>query len=180
MRSFKRWLDRSLTAQAALIFLVCVGVTALIHQDRDPVVWVVRAALYTAIAVTIIAVQRRRARRAAGTDARGLAELGRRIRHREVPTDPEERAAMRKLVDDQQERLDRSARWLPYWLALMGLIAAALLALGVATGSLVLPLVAALGTAAFCLWILWMRRRATERFHYMRSALREEHEHVSS
>ncbi|MFC8673162.1 hypothetical protein ACFUEN_10865 [Streptomyces griseorubiginosus] len=179
MRSFKRWLDRSLAAQAVLIFLVCVGVTALIRWDRDPVLWVVRAALYTAIAVTIVAVQRRRARRAAGTDARELAELGRRIRHREVPTDPEERAAMRKLLDDQQQRLERSARWLPYWLGLMGLAAAALLALGVATGSLVFPLVFALGTAAFCLWILWMRRRTRERYGYMRLALQEEREHVS-
>ena len=154
MRSFKRWLDRSLTAQAVLIFLVCVGVTALIRWDRNPVLWVIRGVLYTAVAVTFMAVQRRRARHAAGTDARGLAELGRRIRHRQVPTDPEERAAMRRLVDDQLERFERNARWLPYWLGLMGLIAAAILALGVATGSLIFPLVFALGTVGFCCGIL--------------------------
>jgi len=179
VRSFKRWLDRGLTAQAVLVFLVCVGVTALIRWDRDPVVWVVRGALFTAVTMTFVAVQRRRARRAAGTDSRGLVELGRRIRRRDVPTDPEERAAMRRLVDDQLERFGRSARWLPYWLGFMGLIAAALLALGVATGALLYPLVFALGTAAFCCWILWVRRRTLDRFHYMRSAVREEHEHAS-
>ncbi|MEU0407209.1 hypothetical protein ABZ307_05175 [Streptomyces griseorubiginosus] len=178
MRSLKRWLDRSLTAQAVLIFLVCLGVTALVHWDWNPVLWMVRGVLYTAIAVTFIAVQRRRALRATGTDARGLAELGRGIRHREVPTDPEERAAMRRLVNDQLERLERSARWLPYWLGFMGLIAAAILALGVATGSVALPLVFALGTAVFCYWIVWMRRRAIERHTYMRSALREQNERV--
>ena len=138
-----------------------------------------------AIGVTIVAAQRhaaqrRRARRAAGTDARGLAGLCRRIRQREVPTDPGERAAMRKLVDHQQERLERSARRLPYWLALMGLIAVALIALGVAIDSLPFPLVVALGLAVFCLWTLWMRRRSRERVRSMRSAMREEHEHVSS
>lgn len=179
MRSLKRWLDRSLTAQAVLLFIVCVGVTALIRWDRDPVLWVIRGALYTVVAVAFMAVQRRRARKATGTDSRGLAELGRGIRHREVPDDPEKRAAMRRLVDDQLERLERGGRWLPYWLGFMGLIAAALLALGVATGSVLFPLVFALGTAGFCYWILWMRRRTMERLHYMRSALREEHEHVS-
>lgn len=179
MRSFKRWLDRSLTAQAVLIFLVCVGVTALTRWDGNPVLWIVRGVLYTAIAVAFIAVQRRRARRTTGTDARGLAELGRRIRHREAPSDPEERAAMRRLVDDQLARFERTGRWLPYWLGFMGLIAAALLVLGVATGTLALPLVFALGTAVFCYWIVWMRRRAIERCTYMRSALREQHEPVS-
>ena len=50
-------------------------------------------------------------------------------------------------------------RMLPRLFRLAVLAAAALLALGVTSGSLVFPLVFALGTAAFCLWILWMRRK---------------------
>jgi len=100
VRSFKRWLDRSLAAQAVLIFLLGVGVSALFRRGGLSVVWVIQAALCTVICVTFVAVQRRRERRAAGTDPRGLVELSRRIRHRDVPRDPEERESMRRLVDD--------------------------------------------------------------------------------
>jgi hypothetical protein len=125
-----------------------------------------------------VAVQRRRASRAAGTDPRGLVELSRRIRHRDVPHDPEERESMRRLVDDQLGLLERKGRWLPYWLGFVGVVTAALLALGVAKGSLALPLVFTVGMIGFCCWAAWLRRRALDRFHFMRTALREEHERV--
>ncbi|MFF1308331.1 hypothetical protein [Streptomyces sp. NPDC058307] len=179
MRSFKRWLDRSLAAQAVLIFLLGVGASALFRRGDHPVFWVVQAAFYAAITIGFVAVQRRRASRAAGTDPRGLVELGRRIRRREVPSEPGERESMRRLVDDQLGVLERKGRWLPYWLGFMGLIAAALLALGVATGSLVFPVVFAVCVIGFCCWIVWMRRLTLDRYHYMRTALREEHARVS-
>ncbi|MFF7071428.1 hypothetical protein [Streptomyces pseudovenezuelae] len=179
MRSFKRWLDRSLAAQAAMLFLLGVGISALFRRDDHPVLWVIQGFLYGAIGVTCVAVQRRRASRAAGTDPRGLAELNRRIRHREVPSEPGERESMRRLVDDQLSRLERSSRWLPYWLGFMCLIAAAPLALGVAAGSLAFPLVIAVAMIGFCCWVVWMRRQASERFQYMRGALREDRERVS-
>ena len=178
MRCFKRWLDRSLPAQAVLILLLGVGVSALFRRGGLSVVWVIQAALCTVICVTFVAVQRRRERRAAGTDPRGLVELSRRIRHRDVPRDPEERESMRRLVDDQLNLLERKGRWLPYWLGFVGLVAAALLALGVARGSLVFPLVFTVGMIGFCGWVAWLRRRALDRFHFMRTALREEHERV--
>ncbi|WP_020120525.1 hypothetical protein [Streptomyces canus] len=179
MRSFKRWLARSLAAQAVMIFLLGVGVSALFRRGDHPVLWVIQGFFYAAIGVTCVAVRRRRASRAAGTDPRGLAELSRRIRHREVPSEPGERESMRRLVDDQLSLLERNRRWLPHWLGLMGLITAALLALGVATGSLAFPLVFAVAMICLCCWVVWMRRRALDRFHYMRAALREEHERVS-
>jgi peptidoglycan/LPS O-acetylase OafA/YrhL len=179
VRSFKRWLDRSLAAQAVLIFLLGVGASALFRRGDHPVFWVVQAALYAAIAITFVAVQRRRTSRAAGTDPHGLVELGRRIRHREVPSEPGERESMGRLVDDQLGLLERRRRWLPYSLGFMGLTAAALLALGVATGSVVFPLVFAAFVIGFCCWAVWMRRRNLDRYHYMREALREEHERVS-
>jgi Flp pilus assembly protein TadB len=129
--------------------------------------------------MTFVAVQRRRASRAAGTDPSGLVELSRRIRHREVPSEPEERESMRRLVDDQLNLLESRERWLPYWLGFTGLITAALLALGLATGSLAFPLVFAVGMIGLCCWAVWMRRRALDLHHYMRAALREEHEPVS-
>jgi hypothetical protein len=43
---------------------------------------------------------------------------------------------MRRLVDDQLNLLERKGRWLPYWLGFVGLVAAALLVLGVAKESL--------------------------------------------
>ncbi|MET7692067.1 hypothetical protein ABZT06_29495 [Streptomyces sp. NPDC005483] len=179
MRSFKRWLDRSLTAQAVVIFLLGVGVTALFRQGRHPVLWVIQGAFYAAISVTVLVVQRRRASRAAGTDPRGLAELSRRIRHREVPSEPAERASMRRLVDDQLGWLEGRGRWVPYWLAFMGLIAAALLVLGAINGSLGFPIVFAVAMVGLCCWVVWMRRQALDRYRYMHAALQEEHEHVS-
>lgn len=179
MRSFKRWLDRSLTAQTVVIFLLAVGITALFRRDEHPVRWVVQGLLYTVIALGFLVVQRRRACRAADTDSRGLAELNRKIRHREVPQDPEERSAMRRLVADQLDQIERKGRWLPYWLGLMGLIAAAMLTLGLATGSLAFPLVFTVGMIGLCYWVLWMRRHALNRYRYMHGALREQSERVS-
>lgn len=169
--SLKRLLDRSPTAQAILVFLVGLGVTALFRRDEHPAVWVFHSALYTGIAVAVLAVQRRRAARAAGTDVDGLAELNRKIRHREVPQAPEEQATVRRLVTEQLDQIQRTGKWLPYWLGFMGLVAIGLLVLGAANGSLALPLALALGTVALCAWVLWMRRRALDRLHRMRQAL---------
>jgi hypothetical protein len=179
VRSLRRWLDSSLAAQAAVVFLVGVGVTALFRQGEHPVVWVTRGLLYAAVSISVVAVQRRRASRAAGTDPQGLAELNRRIRHREVPSEPGERASLRRLVDDQLGRLERTGRWLPYWLGFMALIAVGLLVLGTTTGSLAFPLAFAVGTIGFCYWVVWMRRRTLDRYRFMRSALRDEKEPVS-
>ncbi|MEV6752888.1 hypothetical protein [Streptomyces sp. NPDC051214] len=171
MRAFKRWFDQSLAAQAALIFVLGVGVTALFRPDEHPVVWIIQAMLYTAIAMTIVAVQRRKAGRAAGTDAQGVAELHRKIRHREVPSEPQERASMRRLVAEQLGQMERARKWLPYWLGSMALIAVAMLGLGAATGSLATPLIVAVGLIGFCGWVLWMRHRSLDRCRYMRSSL---------
>ncbi|MFI8952581.1 hypothetical protein ACIGO6_39680 [Streptomyces sp. NPDC053750] len=113
-----------------------------------------QSALYTGIAVAVLAVQRRRAARAAGTDAGGLANLNRKIRHHEVPQDPEEQAAMRRLAAEQLGQMERAGKWLPYWLGAMGLVA--------------------VGMVALCSWVLWMRRRSLDRLRWMRQALRQE------
>jgi hypothetical protein len=136
-----RWLDRSPTAQAALIVLLGVGISALVRRDEHPASWVVHGVLYAGVGIAIVAAQRRRAGRAAGTDARGLAELNRKIWHREVPSDPEEREAMRRLVADHLRRMERAGRWLPYWLGAMGLIAVGILVVGAATGSWLFPMI---------------------------------------
>ncbi|MFD6277059.1 hypothetical protein ACFWFI_15995 [Streptomyces sp. NPDC060209] len=172
VRDVKLWLDRSTTAQAVLIFALGVGANALFRRDV-PLGWsVIQTAVFTAVVIGIVTVQRRRAGRAAGTDPRGIAELNRKIRHREVPEDPEERATMRRLVADQLGRMERGGRWLPYWLGCMGLVAVGLIVLGAVTGSLTVPLIFALGTAGFCYWIFRMHRRAVELHRHMRSALR--------
>lgn len=178
MRSFKRWLDHSLTAQAVLISVLLVGVAALVRRNEHPVWWVVQGGVYSAVVITFLALQRRRIGRAVGTDARGVSELNRKLRHGEVPSEPEERAAMRRLVAEQSAQIERGARWLPYWLGVMGLIAVGALALGVASGSLTAPLVLAVGVFVFCCWILWMRRRSLDRFRFMLSALRSDNEPV--
>ncbi|MFF8673541.1 hypothetical protein [Streptomyces sp. NPDC015242] len=171
--SLKRLLDRSLTAQATLAFLLGLGISALSRRDEHPAVWVFHSALYTGVAIAVLAFQRRRAARAVGTDAAGLADLNRRIRHQEVPREPEEQAAMRRLVGEQLGQMERAGKWVPYWLGAMGLVAVGMFVLGAVSGSLLLPLVFAVAMVALCVWVLWMRRRSLDRLHSMRQALRQ-------
>lgn len=171
MRAFKRWLDRSLVGQAALLLVLCIGISALFRRGGHPLSWVVNGVLYTVVALAFVIAQRRRATRAAGTDARGVARLSRMIRHREVPEEPDEREAMRGLVTDQLGRLEKGRRWLPYWIALMVLAAAVTVVAGAMSGSLVFPLCFAAAVAVYCVWVLWMRRVAMDRFRFMRAAL---------
>ncbi|MFD3733923.1 hypothetical protein [Streptomyces sp. NPDC058632] len=170
MPAVKRWLDRSLFAQAMVIFLLGVGITALFRRDEHPVIWVVQAALCTGVAVAVLAAQRRRAVRAAGVGPGAVADLNRRIRRGEVPQDPEERAAMRRLADDQLDSMQRAGRWFPYWLALMGLVAVGLLVLGVVSGSVVPSVAFAVSMLGFLWWVVWMRRRSMRRLRTARSA----------
>ncbi|MFF0161595.1 hypothetical protein ACFYRY_29240 [Streptomyces sp. NPDC005263] len=179
MRAFKRWLDRSLTAQAVLLFLLCLGLSALLRRDDHPVLWVIQAVIYAGIAIAFVAARRRRTSRAAGTDADGVAELNRKIRHREVPRDPEERATMRRLVAEQLGQIERGRRWLPYWLGFMGLVALGLVVLGAFTDSLTFPIVFAVATAGFCYGVLWTHRRALRLLCDMRSALQNQNERVA-
>ncbi|MGW0934763.1 hypothetical protein [Streptomyces sp. NPDC002666] len=173
MQTVKHWFSDSLIAQGLVVLVLGLGLGALFRRDDDPGVWMVQGLFYTVVVVGFLAVQRRRTSRATGAGPRAIAGLSRKIRHREVPRDPEERALMLRLVEDQLGKIERGGRWMPYWLAFMGLVAAGLLVLGAAKGSLVFPLVFAVGVVAFCLWILWMRRRALELHHHMRSALRK-------
>ncbi|MFD9087542.1 hypothetical protein [Streptomyces prasinus] len=177
MSAVKRRLDRSLRAQAGVIFLLGVGVAALFRRDGHPVIRIVHGAFCTGVTAAVLAGRRRRAVRAAGTDAGTVADLHRGIRRGEVPRDPEERAAMRRPADDQLDRLRRTGRWLPYRLALMGLVAAGLLVLGVVDGSVVPSAAFAVGTLGFCWWVLRMRRRSMRRLRTARSAAGSPGEH---
>ncbi|MER6349015.1 hypothetical protein ACWC10_04740 [Streptomyces sp. NPDC001595] len=177
MGALKRWLDRSLLAQTVLLFPLAVGIAALFRRDASPVIWVIQGALYTAIGVTVMAVQRRKASREVGVDPREIGELNRRIRRREVPKDPEERAILRRLVDQQLGQMERGGRWLPYWLGFMGLVAVGMLVLGALSGSLLFPVLFAIGVIVFCVWVLWMRRHAMDRARSMRSALKDQEQH---
>ncbi|MFJ9728944.1 hypothetical protein ACIRP3_40000 [Streptomyces sp. NPDC101209] len=179
MSALKRRLDRSLTAQAVLAFLLVLAFTALFSRpDEHPVSWVLRSALYTGMGFAFMAVQRRRISRATGTDPRGLADLNRKIQRREMPSDPEERTIMRRLVAEHLRRMERAGRWLPYWLGLMTLIAVGMLVLGAATGSLSLPVFCAVLLIGIAWWTLWTRRRSMDRCRHMQSALREQDERV--
>lgn len=180
MSALKRRLDSSLTAQAVLAFLMALAITALFARpDEHPASWLLRSALYTGIGVVFMVVQRRRIGRATGADPRRLADLNRKIRHREVPSDPEERAVMRRLVAEHLRRMERGGRWLPYSLGLMGLLAVGLLVVGAVTGSLSLPVFTAVLLIGICCWTLWMRRRTLDRCRHMQSTLREQDERVS-
>lgn len=174
LRTLKHRLDRSLTAQAALVFPLCVGIGALFRQDAPPVLWVVQGAFQTVIVVTIAGMLRRRFSRAAGAASGDHADLNRRIRHRDVPEDPAERETLRRLVDAQLRHMERAGRWQPYLMGFMGLIAVGLLVIGVLAGSVLPSLVPVALIAGICFWASWMRRRNMARHRYMRSAIEAE------
>ncbi|MFD7720304.1 hypothetical protein [Streptomyces sp. NPDC059814] len=173
MHTVKHWFSRSLAAHALVLFVLGLGLEAVFRRDDHPALWAVRSLVYTAVVIGVVAYQRRRTSRATGARPATLIDLGRRIRHREVPEDPEERAVMRRLVEDQLGKMERGSRWLPYWLGFMGLTAVGMLVLGVTTGSPALPLVFGVGVIVFSCWLVWIRKRAIERYQHMRSALRE-------
>ncbi|NGN68179.1 hypothetical protein G5C51_30305 [Streptomyces sp. A7024] len=178
MRTVKRWLDRSLTAQAVLIILLGVGGLALLNPEAKLVGTLITAAFYTCVAIGILAIQRRRACRVAGTDARGYADLNHKIRHREVPQSPDERDAMRRLVGLQLRDMELAGRWLPYLLWLVGIVGVLLMVLGAATGQTAEALGIAVMTALFVV-LAWQRHRNLDRHRYMREALQEEREPVA-
>ncbi|HWU07476.1 MAG TPA: hypothetical protein VN520_14035 [Streptomyces sp.] len=172
MRALKLWLDRSPAAQAVLVFTLAMVMNLLFRQDWHFGWWVLRAGVLTAVVMGVVAAQRRRTVRVAGIGPRKIADLNRKIRHREVPEDPEERATMGRLVAEQLGKMERGGRWLPYWLGSMGLVAVGLIVLGAVSGSLTAPLVFAVGTVGLCSWVLRTRRRSMELHRHMRSALR--------
>ncbi|MFJ6466277.1 hypothetical protein ACIQM0_35560 [Streptomyces sp. NPDC091387] len=173
MHTVKHWFSHSLAAQALVLFVLGLGLAAVWRRDGHPALWAVQSLVYTAVVIGFVAYQRRRTSRATGARPDTLVDLGRRIRHREVPEDPEERAVMSRLVEDQLGKLERGSRWLPYWLGFMGLTAVGMLVLGVTTGSPALPVVFSVGVIVFSCWLVWIRKRAIERYQHMRSALRE-------
>ncbi|MFK0102425.1 hypothetical protein [Streptomyces sp. NPDC091040] len=174
MHTVKHWFNDSLIGQGLVVFGLGVGLNALLRHDDHPAMWLVQGAVYTVVVMVAVALQRRRTSRVTGASPSAVAGLLRKIRHRDVPRDPQERAVMRRLVDDQLRRIERGKRWLPYWLGAMGLVAIGLLVLSSAGGSLGYALVFAAFVVAFCAWILWMRRRAVALYRDMRVALREQ------
>ena len=174
MHTVKHWFNDSLIGQGLVVFGLGVGLNALLRHDDPPAMWLVQGAVYTVVVMVAVALQRRRTSRVTGASPSAVAGLLRKIRHRDVPRDPQERAVMRRLVDDQLRRIERGKRWLPYWLGAMGLVAIGLLVLSSAGGSLGYALVFAAFVVAFCAWILWMRRRAVALYRDMRVALREQ------
>ncbi|MCX0246315.1 hypothetical protein [Streptomyces drozdowiczii] len=174
MHTVKHWFNDSLIGQGLVVFGLGVGLNALLRHDEHPAMWLVQGAVYTAVVMVALVLQRRRTSRATGASPDAIAGLDRKIRHHEVPDDPEERAVMRRLVDEHLGKMERGKRWLPFWMAFMGLIVVAMFVLAATTGgSLLFPLAFAVFMAAFCAWILWMRRRSLAMNRGMRTALRE-------
>ncbi|MET9787399.1 hypothetical protein [Streptomyces canus] len=68
-----------------------------------------------------------------------------------MPSESEERASVRRLVDDRLSRLERTGRRATYRLGSMGLITATLLVITV-------------GVIVFCYWVVRMQRYALDRY----------------
>lgn len=101
--------------------------------------------------------RRRRDGRSVGADADDLPVLERRMRHGDLPADPEERRIMRGLAQRRLAQMGRRpARW---GFLVLGVIVAGLTALMAANGDMVQAVCTAVGGAAFLGWMAVMRRR---------------------
>ncbi|MFI5754792.1 hypothetical protein [Streptomyces sp. NPDC051569] len=63
MHGLKKWLDRSVPAQALLIFLLLAGATELIRPGLPVAQWLVQSVLWTAFCVLLVVVRRRQDRK---------------------------------------------------------------------------------------------------------------------
>ncbi|MFE6481707.1 hypothetical protein ACFVGN_02005 [Streptomyces sp. NPDC057757] len=98
------FLSRHLWLQIALSVLGASALVMLLYPGDSALSVLLRVALTSIGGVFVVFLVRRKERRAAGGSTDGLVSLDAKLRKDEVPTDPEEREAMRALVGQRLHR----------------------------------------------------------------------------
>ncbi|MET7735203.1 hypothetical protein ABZT02_28120 [Streptomyces sp. NPDC005402] len=96
-------LSRHPWIQFVLSVLLASALVLLLFPERSPGSVLVRMAFTSLGGIAVVLAVRRREKRAAGSTD-GLVSLDRKLRRGEVPTAPEERQAMRDLVEQRLHR----------------------------------------------------------------------------
>jgi Flp pilus assembly protein TadB len=150
-RLMDRWWARGL-----LLLVLCTAIGVLIRGGNVAAA-AISATGYAAYGTWQMMRRRRRDSRAVGADAAELPLLERRMRHGDLPADPEERRVMRALAQRRLAQMNRSyAKWA---FVLLAVIVAGLSALQLAAGHTVPGICTLLLGAAFLGWMFLMRRR---------------------
>ncbi|MEU1475870.1 hypothetical protein ACFYZ8_01035 [Streptomyces sp. NPDC001668] len=97
-------LSRHLWLQFALSALVASAMVLLLFPEQSAASVLVRVAFASLGGIAVVLAVRRKEKRAAGGSVDGLVSLDRKLRRGEVPTAPEERRAMRDLVEQRLRR----------------------------------------------------------------------------
>ncbi|MEV5607523.1 hypothetical protein [Streptomyces sp. NPDC052225] len=103
MERVKIFLAKHLWAQTALSVLAAAVLIQFLYPGRSFAAILARTAVISLGGIGVTLAVRRKEKRAAGS-TNGLVSLDRRLRSGDVPTDPEERRAMRDLVDQRLRR----------------------------------------------------------------------------
>ncbi|MFF9155235.1 hypothetical protein ACF1AB_23755 [Streptomyces sp. NPDC014846] len=170
MERINVFLAKHLWAQIALSVLTASVLITLLYPGRSFPSVVVRTAVISLGGIAVALVARRREKRAAGGTTDGLVSLDRKLRTGEVPSDPQERAAMRDLVG---QRLHRSRHRVAALVFLAALFSAITVLTALTAGPRQTIGMAVL-TVAFIGWMAYNSNLQTRRLRTMRAALQTE------
>jgi Flp pilus assembly protein TadB len=164
------FLGKHVWVQVLLSLLVACVVVLLLSPERS----VASALLYVVFAsvggVGVMLAVRRREKRAAGGSVDSLVSLDRKLRRGEVPTAPQERQAMRDLVE---QRLHRSRHRVAAQV-LLAVMCCAAVVLTALTASLPQTLGMGLFAGVFLGWLVLYGNRQHRRLRAMRTELTAE------
>jgi Flp pilus assembly protein TadB len=164
------YLGKHLWAQIALSLLVTSAVSMLLFPGRSLGTVLVRTAVVSAGAIAVMVAMRRREERAAGGSADRLVTLERKLRKGDVPVDPQERRAMRDLVE---QRLHRTRHRVAAQVFLVVLFCTVVMATAATSGPRQ-TIGMAVFSGAFLSWLIYYGNRQHHRLRTMRDALASE------
>jgi len=162
-------LSRHLWLQYALSVLAASALVLLLFPGRSPASVLMRMAFTSLGGIAVLIVVRRKEKRAAGSTD-GLVALDRKLRRGEVPTAPEERQAMRDLVE---QRLHRSRHRVAAQILLAVMCAAVVVLTALTAGARQTVGFAVFGVV-FVGWLVLYGNLQQRRLRTMRAALTTE------
>lgn len=166
MERVNAFVSRHLWLQFLLSVLVASGLVLLLFPGRSVASVLVRMALTSLAGIAVVIAVRRKEKRAAGSTD-GLVALDRGLRRGEVPTAPEERQAMRDLVE---QRLHRTRHRIAAQIFLAVLFAAVVVLTALTSGARQTVGFTVFGVA-FMGWLVLYANLQHRRLRSMREAL---------
>lgn len=158
-------------APVALGVLAATTVTWLLFPGNSLLATALRACLYSAAGAAVVISRRRKEKKAAGDSTDRLIALEHSLRTGEPPAAPEDRRALREIVERRLHQGRHRVAALVF-LALLFTAVVVLTGLTGLTGGLPRTLALAALSVFFLAWTAWNSNRQTHRLHTMRDALR--------